>query len=118
MKKEQFRTIVKEIIKEVIEEMYTTTEEETVVQERETPVTTGKQHSQYPKSDPSGTEDGQTSDQKIASRNAAAKSWGDKKAALAAIKNEPEFKQKLSQLRMKTGDEPLPHKTTTNRSIK
>lgn len=75
----------------------------------------GKQHSQYPKDDPAGTEDGQSSDQKIKSRQANWKSWADKKKALAAIHDEPEFKDKLHKLKMQRGDAPLPHKTSTNR---
>lgn len=108
MKKEQFRSLVKEIIKEVIDEMPvgTTTEE---LKEMD------KQHSQYPKDDPAGTEDGKSGEEKIKSRQAAWKSWAEKKKALAAIHDEPEFQSKMKQQRMKTGDEPLPHKTITTR---
>lgn len=72
----------------------------------------------YPKDDPAGAEGGQSSGEKIKSRQAAWKSWGDKKQALAKIHDEPEFQDKLHKLKQQHGDEPLPHKTTTNRSVR
>lgn len=100
MKRQEFQSMIKEIVREVMNEMSKgTTPEETTMQERETPAVTAKQHSQYPKSDPAGTEGGQSSDQKIGSRNAAWKSWGDKMKMLKGIHDEPEFKAKKAALR-------------------
>jgi hypothetical protein len=72
----------------------------------------------YPKDDPAGAEGGQSSGEKIKSRQAAWQKWGEKKKGLAAIHDEPEFQDKLHRLKQQHGDEPLPHKTTTNRSVK
>lgn len=91
MKKDQFRSMVKEIIKEVISEIDDT----------------GKQHNQYPKDDPEGTEGGMSSDQKIAGRQQAWKSWGDKMKMLKGIHDEPKFKDDLKKLRQRSGDEPF-----------
>lgn len=91
MKRQEFQSMIKEIVREVVNEMSKdTTPEETTMK---------KQHSQYPKSDPAGTEGGQSSDQKIGSRNASWKSWGDKMKMLHNIKNEPEMKKKISALK-------------------
>lgn len=94
MKKEQFRTMIKEIIKEVIEEISTPDVEDEEHDEADQPI----DMSDVP-----------------APTNKTDKRWRGKMRMLQKIHNEPEFKEKLKRIRQQKGDEPLSHKTTTNR---
>jgi hypothetical protein len=85
MKKNEFRIMVKEIIKEVITEMDFPGEDEADKPADMTDI-------------PQPT-------------NKTDKPWRGKMRTLAKIKDEPGFQSKLKNLRQRAGDEPLTHKT-------
>ncbi len=92
MKKSEFKSFVKEIIKEVISEIDGDVNE------------MAKQHNQYPKDDPQGTEGGKTSGEKINQRNDSWKKHMGMHNDLKKIHDEPEFKEKLRALQQRKGD--------------
>ncbi len=86
MKKEQFRTLVKEIIMEVIEDM---NEIDAGEDENDKPV------------DMTGVKPTSKTD----------KRWRGKMRTLDKIKNEPDFQSKLKKVQQRHGDVPHDHKT-------
>lgn len=88
MKKEQFKGLVKEIIKEVIEEMNAVTETE---DDADKPV----DMTDVPKA-----------------TGATDKKWRGKMRTLDKIKAEPDFQDKLKAVQQRKGDAPLTHKTS------
>jgi len=87
MKRDQFRSMVKEIIKEVISEM---DDPDEPIDDRDTLPDTSNLPPMTAKSD---------------------KKWRGKMRTLDKIHDEPEFKQKLNQLQYKNSDVPAPYKT-------
>jgi hypothetical protein len=87
MKKEQFRTLVKEIIMEVIEDMH---EIDSGGDENDAPVDLTGVRSPTSKTD---------------------KRWRGKMRTLDKIKSEPDFQDKLKKVQQRHGDAPHDHKT-------
>jgi hypothetical protein len=85
MKKEQFRSMVKEIIKEVISEMHTPTEQTA------TEATTNE--ADLSKLSPDDKINRRSAAKSYVQQKDADKKWGDKQAKLQAIKKEPSFQQ-------------------------
>lgn len=63
---------------------------------------TGKKHNQYPKGDSE-----KSSDQKIQSRQAGWRAWGEKVKLLKEIHQEPSVILGIKRIRQQYGDEPL-----------